>query len=108
MTFKQYMQGNVRIIVTTIQKFPIIYQDVADLSDKNFAIIIDEAHSSQSGSSAEKLNAALQNKNANATQESGEINLDDTDSLLEKYCSSQQISQELLILCLLLHLRKKL
>lgn len=90
---QQYMQGNVRIIITTIQKFPIIYQDVADLSDKNFAIIIDEAHSSQSGSSAEKLNAALQNKNANATQESGEINLDDTDSLLEKYCSSQQMSK---------------
>ena len=90
---KQHVQGDARIIITTIQKFPIIYQDVADLSDKKFAIIIDEAHSSQSGSSAQKLNAALQNKNANANQESGEINLDDTDSLLEKYCSSQQMSK---------------
>lgn len=48
-----------RIIVTTLQKFPVIYEEVDDTKDKCFAIIVDEAHSSQTGSSAMKLKAAL-------------------------------------------------
>lgn len=48
-----------RIIVTTLQKFPVIYEEVDDTTDKKFAIIVDEAHSSQTGSSALKLKAAL-------------------------------------------------
>ena len=48
-----------RIIVTTLQKFPVIYEEVDDTKDKHFAIIVDEAHSSQTGSSAMKLKAAL-------------------------------------------------
>lgn len=48
-----------RIIVTTLQKFPVIYEEVDDTTDKRFAIIVDEAHSSQTGSSAMKLKAAL-------------------------------------------------
>lgn len=48
-----------RIIVTTLQKFPVIYEEVDDTKDKSFAIIVDEAHSSQTGSSAMKLKAAL-------------------------------------------------
>ena len=38
-----------RIIVTTLQKFPVIYEEVDDTTDKRFAIIVDEAHSSQTG-----------------------------------------------------------
>ncbi len=48
-----------RIIVTTLQKFPIIYEEVDAAKDNHFAIIVDEAHSSQTGSSAMKLKAAL-------------------------------------------------
>lgn len=48
-----------RIIVTTLQKFPVIYQEVDKVAGRNFAIIVDEAHSSQTGSSALKLKAAL-------------------------------------------------
>ena len=48
-----------RIIVTTLQKFPVIYQEVDSAKGKNYAIIVDEAHSSQTGSSAMKLKAAL-------------------------------------------------
>ncbi len=44
--------GGVRIIVTTLQKFPVIYQEVDKVAGRNFAIIVDEAHSSQTGSSA--------------------------------------------------------
>ena len=48
-----------RIIITTLHRFPIIYKELDGHSGKNFAIIVDEAHSSQSGKSAEKLKAAL-------------------------------------------------
>jgi len=48
-----------KIIITTIQKFPFIVGGIADLSDKTFAVIIDEAHSSQSGSAAGKMNQAM-------------------------------------------------
>lgn len=53
------LNGGKRIIVTTLQKFPVIYEEVDDTTDKRFAIIVDEAHSSQTGSSAMKLKAAL-------------------------------------------------
>lgn len=49
----------VRIIVTTLQKFPVIYQEVDKISGRNYAIIVDEAHSSQTGHSALKLKTAL-------------------------------------------------
>lgn len=53
------LQSGKRIIITTIQKFPFIIDGIADLSDKRFAVIIDEAHSSQSGSAADNLNRAI-------------------------------------------------
>ena len=48
-----------RIVVTTLQKFPVIYQEVDKAAGRNYAVIVDEAHSSQTGSSALKLKAAL-------------------------------------------------
>jgi len=56
---KQALNDGVRIIVTTLQKFPVIYEEVDAADGRNFAIICDEAHSSQSGSSAQKLKTAL-------------------------------------------------
>ena len=53
------VQNGKRIIVTTLQKFPVIYDLVGDVSGKAFAVIVDEAHSSQTGQSAQKLKAAL-------------------------------------------------
>ncbi len=47
-----------KIIITTLQKFPIIYKDI-ESANKHFAVIIDEAHSSQTGNSAKKLKAGL-------------------------------------------------
>ena len=48
-----------RIIITTLHRFPLIYKELDNHKGKQFAIIVDEAHSSQSGKSAEKLKAAL-------------------------------------------------
>ncbi len=56
---KNAINDGIRIIVTTLQKFPVIYQEVDKVVGRNFAVIVDEAHSSQTGSSALKLKTAL-------------------------------------------------
>ena len=56
------INNGVRIIVTTLQKFPVIYQEVDSVAGRNYAIIVDEAHSSQTGKSAMKLKTALADK----------------------------------------------
>ena len=53
------LQAGRRIIVTTLQKFPVIAGQVAELPGKRFAVIIDEAHSSQSGENAKSLKSVL-------------------------------------------------
>ncbi|WP_431158141.1 type I restriction endonuclease subunit R [Winogradskyella poriferorum] len=56
---KDSLEKGKKIIITTIQKFPFIVDGIADLSDKRFAVVIDEAHSSQSGTAAGKMNQAM-------------------------------------------------
>ncbi len=46
---RRALEGNTKIIVTTIQKFLYIVDTIKKISNKNFAVIIDEAHSSTSG-----------------------------------------------------------
>lgn len=58
---KTAMETGKKIIVTTIQKFPWIVDGIKDLSQKRFAVIIDEAHSSQSGLLSTSLNKTLGN-----------------------------------------------
>ena len=66
---KESLESGKRIIITTIQKFPFIVDGIADLSDKRFAVIIDEAHSSQSGSAADNMNRAMGNNNTEEEEE---------------------------------------
>ena len=47
------------IIITTLQKFPVIVDSVKDLPGRRFAVVIDEAHSSQSGEATTKLKKVL-------------------------------------------------
>lgn len=57
---KDAINQNKKIIITTLQKFPIIYKEV-EVAGKSFAIIVDEAHSSQTGEASKKLKKALGN-----------------------------------------------
>ena len=75
---KTAINDGARIIVTTLQKFPVIYKEIEDAKGKNFAIICDEAHSSQTGSAAAKLKIAL---------------ADDTDAL-RQYAELEEKSEE--------------
>ena len=56
---KENLEQGKKIIITTIQKFKFIVDGIADLSDKRFAVIIDEAHSSQDGTAAGTMNQAM-------------------------------------------------
>ena len=66
---KSSLEQGKKIIITTIQKFPFIVDGITDLSDKRFAVVIDEAHSSQSGTAAGKMNQAM--GNADVEEEEG-------------------------------------
>ena len=48
-----------RIIITTIQKFPYVMKHVGELKQRRYAVIIDEAHSSQTGDSAKEMKKVL-------------------------------------------------
>ncbi|MRD46526.1 DEAD/DEAH box helicase [Caenimonas koreensis DSM 17982] len=48
-----------KVIITTVQKFPFIVEGIGQLSGRKFAVIIDEAHSSQSGVAADRVNETL-------------------------------------------------
>ncbi|MFZ5945121.1 MAG: type I restriction endonuclease subunit R, partial [Bacillota bacterium] len=65
---KNAINAGKAIIITTLQKFPVIYKEIIGAKN-NFAIIVDEAHSSQTGEAAKKLKKALA----------------DTESILEEY-----------------------
>ena len=83
------INGGARIIVTTLQKFPVIYQEVDSAKGRNYAVIVDEAHSSQTGSSALKLKAALADTE-DALREYAELEgkaeseIDPTDKLVQE------------------------
>ena len=69
---------NTRIVITTLHRFPVIYKELTSRSGKRYAIVVDEAHSSQSGKSAEKLKAALA----------------DTDEALREYAEIEEVEAE--------------
>jgi type I restriction enzyme R subunit len=57
---RQFLAAGKKIIITTVQKFPFILDDLGnEHRGRRFAIIIDEAHSSQGGRAAAKMNEAL-------------------------------------------------
>lgn len=56
---KREIENGTRIIITTIQKFPIISKEVSQTTEHKYAVIIDEAHSSQSGETSRHMRKVL-------------------------------------------------
>jgi type I restriction enzyme R subunit len=81
---KNALETGKKIIITTIQKFRFIVEGIEGLSNKRFAVIIDEAHSSQSGTSADTLNMTINKTNDNDNDDTEEeIPEDNQDKILE-------------------------
>lgn len=74
--------GETRIIITTLQKFPFIMEKVSGLERKKYAVIIDEAHSSQGGKASTALTNILSDKTLEDAYEEDRIaeeNMNDLD-----------------------------
>ena len=62
---RTFLEQGKKIIITTVQKFPFVLDEIGDSHrDRKFAIIIDEAHSSQGGRTASKMNMVLSEPSA--------------------------------------------
>jgi type I restriction enzyme R subunit len=57
---RRFIEGGKKIIISTVQKFPFILDEIGDdQRDRTYAIVIDEAHSGQGGRTTRAMNAAL-------------------------------------------------
>jgi type I restriction enzyme R subunit len=65
---RKYIEEGKKIIVSTVQKFPFILDEIATEGGKTFAIVIDEAHSSQGGKTSAAMSQVL---SAAADEEAG-------------------------------------
>jgi len=68
---KEALEHGEKIIITTLQKFPVISSSVGQLPGQRFAVLIDEAHSSQSGEQSKALKQALSTTLEDAEKEDG-------------------------------------
>ena len=85
---RKYIEDGKKIIISTVQKFPFILDEVSSEAGKTFAIVIDEAHSSQGGKTSAAMNKAL------GKLEASEEELDPEDVILaalEKRMSSRKM-----------------
>jgi type I restriction enzyme R subunit len=72
---RRFIQEGKKIIISTVQKFPVILDAISSEHDhrgRRFAILIDEAHSSQGGRSSAALNIALSESGAEEDDETAE------------------------------------
>jgi type I restriction enzyme, R subunit len=53
------LTSGTNIIITTLQKFPFVLDKIGELPQRNYALIVDEAHSSQGGETSKKMKEAL-------------------------------------------------
>jgi type I restriction enzyme R subunit len=91
---KDALEAGKKIIVTTVHKFPYIMETVGvELRDKRFAIIIDEAHSSQSGSMATALNRVMAGLGAPLVEENIEDDEDALNELLQEVIKGKRMAQ---------------
>src|SRR5207249_3421596 len=78
---RKFLAAGKKIIITTVQKFPFVLDEIGnDHRGRTFALLIDEAHSSQSGSASAKMNQVL---SAQGAQEEDETTEDAINRILE-------------------------
>lgn len=74
---KEALANRKKVIICTIQTFPFLLDEMQEMTALKFGIIIDEAHSSQSGQTSAKMNAVLADKNDEEDEEKYEPMLED-------------------------------
>lgn len=84
---RKFIEQGKKIIVSTVQKFPFILDEIATEADKTFAIVIDEAHSSQGGKTSAAMSEALSSKSS----EDGTEPEDAVNDALEKRMAARKM-----------------
>ena len=82
------LSGNTKIIATTIQKFPYIVDEVENLKNKRFAVIIDEAHSSTAGKNMSAVTKVLASEETEDEYSTEDIITDE----IKKYGKQENVS----------------
>ncbi len=78
---RRFLESGKKIIITTVQKFPFVLDEIGnDHRGRKFAIVIDEAHSSQGGRTAAQMNIALSPEGG---EEEGETTEDAINRIME-------------------------
>ncbi|WP_395789997.1 type I restriction endonuclease subunit R [Aquimonas sp.] len=85
---RKFIQDGKKIIVSTVQKFPFILDEIALDADRTFAIVIDEAHSSQGGKTSAAMSQALSAPAAEDTEPDPE---DTVNAALEKRMAARKM-----------------
>ncbi len=80
---KKALEAGKDIIISTIQKFPMISETISNLQGHSFAVIVDEAHTSQSGESAKHLKKVL-SVNLELAEREDEDDFDLEDEILKE------------------------
>ena len=81
---KEALEAGKTIDVTTLQKFPVIADEVASLPGKRFAVIVDEAHSSQSGESTKGLKQVLSAGSLEEAEAEDAVEIEDIEDVVER------------------------
>ncbi|MFN0191423.1 MAG: type I restriction endonuclease subunit R, partial [Aestuariivirga sp.] len=85
---RTFIEQGKKIIVSTVQKFPFILDEIASAGGKTFAIVIDEAHSSQGGKTSAAMSQALSDT---VTDDEGPDPEDTVNAALEKRMAARKM-----------------
>lgn len=80
---KDALANRKKVIICTIQTFPFLLAEMQEMPAMNFGLVIDEAHSSQSGQTSSKMNAALADKSKDSEDEEEPTLEDKINELIE-------------------------
>jgi len=83
------------IIITTLQKFPFVIEKVDDLPNRNYAVIIDEAHSSQGGEASRKMKEVLAAKDLDSAEKEDDTETDDVEDEIRRILSTRGLQPNL-------------
>jgi type I restriction enzyme, R subunit len=86
---RKFIEQGKKIIVSTVQKFPFILDEIATEAGKTFAIVIDEAHSSQGGKTSAAMSQAL--SGAQDDKDDGADAEDTVNEALEKRMAARKM-----------------
>lgn len=88
---REALEGGTKIVTSTLQKFPVIVDTIEATKGKRFAVIVDEAHSSQSGESAADLRQVLTLDEAEAASEQSDKTFKTTEDLLIERMKARKV-----------------